>query len=353
MRPTTAKDQLEGVTLPNGWRVLNKLAPSQTHTGGNFSAGYIVESLEGKKHFLKAIDFSAALRSSDPARMLQLLTEAFNLERDILDISKRMSHVVTVVSDGTMLTGTPPGPQETVQYLVLELADESLRHMAVVSKRLPMSVAFSALHNVTNGLRQLHGQQVAHQDMKPSNVLRFAGGTFKVCDFGRASVKGRIAPHDQLAIPGDHGYAPPELLYGHVDPDFVTRRWGCDAYLLGSLATFLVCGSPMTALLVSELDPTARPKAWTGTYAAVLPQVRAAFSRAVEQVAVETDPKAPYREELVRCIRQLCDPDPGVRGHPNTRAVMANVGNVYDLERYLSIFDRLSLSARIFERQRK
>jgi len=109
----------------------------------------------------------------------------------------------------------------------------------------------------------------------------------------------------------------------------------------------------MTALLVSELDPTARPKAWTGTYAAVLPQVRAAFSRAVEQVAVETDPKAPYREELVRCIRQLCDPDPAVRGHPNTRAVMANVGNVYDLERYLSIFDRLSLSARIFERQRK
>lgn len=351
MKQNTAKDQLEGVTLPNGWTVVSKLQKAQHETGGNFSAGYIVESPTGDRHFLKAIDYSQALKSSDPARVLQALTEAFNLERDILNISKRMSHVVQVVYDGTVSVAPPNGTPETVQYLVLELAEESLRQMAVVSKRLPMSVGFSALHNVANGLRQLATEQVAHQDMKPSNVLKFPGDTFKVCDLGRASRKGRIAPHDNFHVAGDHGYAPPELLYGQLDPDFVVRRWGCDAYLLGSLAAFLVCGASMTALLVDELDPNSRPKAWNGTYSGVLPQVRAAFARAMDRLALEIPAAAPYREDLLLCIRQLCEPDPGLRGHPQTRATLAGVGNVYDLERYLSIFDRLGAVARIYERK--
>jgi hypothetical protein len=189
--------------------------------------------------------------------------------------------------------------------------------------------------------------------MKPSNVLKFKDGPFKVCDLGRASIKGVAAPHDHFHVPGDHGYAPPELLFGQVHADFVVRRWGCDAYLLGSLATFLVCGSSMTALLVDELDPAARPRFWNGTYAAVLPQVRAAFGRAIERMESELPDAAPYKKELVLCIRQLCDPDPDVRGHPNTRATLADVGNVYDLERYLSIFDRLGASARVYENQQQ
>ena len=292
-----------------------------------------------------------ALRSADPARMLQALTEAFNLERDILEISKRLSNIVTVVADGTLVVDSQAAGQQPVQYLILELADESLRRMAVVSRRLPMSVALSALHNVANGLRQLHGRQVAHQDMKPSNVLRFPDGDFKVCDVGRASVKGRPAPHDHLPVAGDRGYAPLELLYGQMDPDFVVRRWGCGAYLLGSLATFLICGAPMTALVVGELDPSAQPPAWNGTYAAALPQVRAAFARAIDRVTIEIPTETPYREELMRCVRQLCDPDPALRGHPNTRATLATVGNVYDLERYVSIFNRLAKAAIIYERQ--
>jgi len=347
----SAKDELVGLTLVDGWKVLEKLPRSQTDTGGNFSAGYIVESPSGAKHFLKAIDFSAALSSADPARMLQVLTEAFNLERDILDISKRLSNVVTVIADGTLIVNSSTSGPQPVQYLILELADDSLRRMAVVSRRLPMSVALKALHNVANGLRQLHGRQVAHQDMKPSNVLKFADGAYKVCDVGRASIKGRAAPHDHLAVAGDKSYAPLELLYGHMDPDFGVRRWGCDAYLLGSLATFLICGAQMTALVVSELDASAQPPVWSGAYAAVLPQVRAAFARALDRVALEIPSEAPYREELALCVRQLCDPDPAVRGHPNTRAVLANVGNVYDLERYVSIFNRLAMMAAIYERQ--
>ncbi len=353
----TAKDFLAGRTLTNGWKVTQRVAHAAGETGGYFSTGYVVESPSGTQHFLKAIDFEAAMRDPDPARALQALTEAFNLERDILNLSKskRMSHVVTVIEDGSekvSVPGSPPaGPQQTVQYLIFELAHESLRHMVTVSKRLPMSQALKAVHNVANGLRQLHGVQVAHQDMKPSNALRFPDGLFKVCDVGRASMKGRTAPHDGYNVAGEHTYAPPELLYGQVDPDFVVRRLGCDAYLLGSLAAFLMTGMPMTAMIVDELDPSARPAAWRGTYSAVLGQVRAAYARALDRVANEISADAPYRDELLLCVRQLCDPDPSQRGHPLTRATLAGVGNVYDLERYVSIFDRLALEAQIHERR--
>jgi len=349
---TTPKEQLEGLELQDGWRVLQRLPRGQTDTGGNFSAGYIVESPSGKKCFLKAIDFSDAMKAQDPARALQILTEAFNLERDILNVSKRMSCVVTAITDGKVAVGDP-ATVSVVQYLILELAEDSLRRMAVPSKRLPMSLALGALHNVANGLRQLHQQQIAHQDTKPSNVLKFDDGQFKVADLGRASIKGRAAPHDNLEVAGDKAYAPPELLYGQVDAEFIVRRIGADAYLLGSLATFLIVGTPMTALIISELDPAARPDAWQATYAQVIPQVLPAFARSIERVGREISPDAPYRDELLLCIKQLCEPDVSKRGHPRTRAIMASSGNIYNLERYVAIFDKLAFSARIFEQRQK
>lgn len=211
----SAKDLLAGRTLAGGWKVVRMITKAVGESGGAFSTGYIVESDTGRLHFLKAIDFEAALRTPDPARALQFLTEAFNLERDILQIGMRLSHVVKVVTDGTeqvTLPGPPMRPPETAQYLILELAEESLRQMASASRRLPMSGALAALHNIANGLRQLHREQVAHQDMKPSNALRFADGLYKVCDVGRASMKGRAAPHDGFKVAGDPAYAPPELL---------------------------------------------------------------------------------------------------------------------------------------------
>jgi eukaryotic-like serine/threonine-protein kinase len=349
-RVPTAKDQLAGLKLSPEWRVLNVLTSPRGDTGGVFSTGYIVEHSDGKKCFLKAIDFSWALQAADPARALQELTAAFNLERDILDIGQSMSHVVTKIADGSTIVVTTRG-SETVQYFILELAGDSLRRMAVNSRRLPISVALTALHNVSLGLRQLHGHQVAHQDIKPSNVLKFDGDSFKVCDVGRASIKGRNAPHDAFPYAGDPAYAPPELIYGQLDPEFNVRRLGCDAYLLGSLATFLICGMPMTALLMNELASTARPNSWGGTYKDILPQVRAAFSRVIDQLELTVPKGAPYRDALVGCIAQLCDPDPQLRGHPLTRAIQSGFGNVFDLERYISTFATLAAKARSFERR--
>lgn len=193
------------------------------------------------------------------------------------------------------------------------------------------------LHHVAVALTQLHKQQIAHQDLKPSNVLIFESNGTQVCDLGRAICERIEAPHQENIIAGDRGYAPPELLYGYVAPDIIVRRYSCDAYLLGSLASYLFLGVPFTPLLFYHLREEHRPASWTGDFQGVLPYLRDAAGFAFDTFGNEVPEYC--RDELKAAIKQLCDPDPALRGHPRTRA---SVGNSYALERYISLFDRLT-----------
>src|SRR5205823_2049082 len=65
-----------------------------------------------------------------------------------------------------------------------------------------------SLHHIATGLYQLHSAEVAHQDLKPSNILVFEGSTSKIADLGCASVKGVASPRDSAAFAGDRTYAP-------------------------------------------------------------------------------------------------------------------------------------------------
>jgi eukaryotic-like serine/threonine-protein kinase len=197
------------------------------------------------------------------------------------------------------------------------------------------------LHHVSNGLRQLHGAEVAHQDVKPSNVMTFGVGGAKIGDLGRATDHARAMPHDDHAIAGAKPYAPPELLYRETASDWGTRRAACDVYLLGSLAVFLFIGVGTTARMMMEIPPALRPPtlggAYSGSYQDVLPQVRSAFAAAME----EFDAAVPegLRAELGVIVRQLCDPEPTKRGDPRNR-----IGhhNPFSLEQFVSRFDRLA-----------
>ena len=165
---------------------------------------------------------------------------------------------------------------------------------------------------------------------------------------GRAAVVGQTPPHDKFTIQGDPAYAPPELLYGYLAPDWNRRRCGCDAYLLGSMIGFFFTGVGMTALLRRELHPshawrtTHSPTGWSGTYVDVLPYVRDGFDRAVAYVSGLMPDE--LRDDMTLAIRQLCEPDILLRGHPITRA---GRGNPYDLERYVSLFNLLARRAEL------
>jgi Protein kinase domain len=196
----TAAEQLRGRTLKGGWRVLDRIEMSPTATGGRFSVCYLAESETGQKAFLKALDFSEALDAPDPARALQAMTEAYNFERDLLAKcgDRNMDRVVRAIDDGSIrIDGAPAGG--VVQYLILELADRDVRLHLAFAGQVDLAWKLRSLHHIATGLMQLHSAGIAHQDVKPSNVLVFEQKTSKVGGFGTRCLRrpyrtvGRVA----------------------------------------------------------------------------------------------------------------------------------------------------------------
>jgi len=335
--------RLKGLDLEGGWHVEERIEPPPGATGGNFSCGYHVKRMDGRRGFLKALDFSRALRENDAARALQSLTEAYNFERRLLNQCKarHMDKIVQALADGSVQVDQ--SPLGNVQYLIFEDADCDLRVRLHLLGRLELAWKLRSLHHIATALSQLHGHQIAHQDLKPSNVLVFDQNTSKIADLGSASVRGSGGPRDDRRCAGDPIYAPIEALYAYFDPEWTIRRQGCDLWQLGSMVVFLFTGLTMNSLIVKEIPDTMRPQVWTGTFENVLPYVTDGFGRVLDILGEHVD-EDNLRKELQDIVRQLCNPNPKLRGHPLD---LAQGSNPLSLQRYVSRFDLLARRAEL------
>ncbi len=333
-------EQLEGMVLDTGWTVGAPVARKPNSTGGHFSKGYVATHRDGRSGFLKALDYTAALRSPDPAQVLQAMTTAYNFEKILCEKCSHLSRIARAIDNGTVDVD-PRNATHKVQYLIFELADGDVRHHLDMMSNLDYVFLMKTLHHVATGLSQLHRAEIAHQDLKPSNVLVYNQGVAsKICDLGRAWDKNFSGPFDNLRVAGDQTYAPPELLYTAIPSHYRERRFGCDLYHFGSLIVFLFARTHANALLFDALSPSHRPVLWRGTYEDVLPFLQAAFSVALSKFSSQV----PYflREELTNFVSHLCNPDHTFRGHPLNRHL-----NQHGLERYVSRFDQLAHKARL------
>jgi eukaryotic-like serine/threonine-protein kinase len=337
---TSAATQLLGRKLAGGWTVTERVPRSPAQTGGYFSQAYFVTRDDGVRAFLKALDYQRALRSPDPAGALKALTSAYVFERTLVERCRRMDRVVKGLAAGNVIVDDDQGNQ-VVEYLIFERADHGdVRLFLDVSRTFETAWALRTLHHIATGLLQLHGAGIAHQDVKPSNILVFTDRVSKLADLGRASTRDMSAPHEHLDIAGDPEYAPPELLYGHMVPDWNARRLGCDVYLLGGMVVFLFSRANMTALLLTELDGAFRPRPGQRPYDELLPYVQLAFDSAVRVFASDVERYAPHlTDELAVIVRELCNPDPARRGHPKERHPG---GNQFSLQRYVTRLDLLA-----------
>ena len=334
----TASSQLLHLTLPNNWFVFRNIQRTPSSTGGTFSHSYLARQGE-RVAFIKAFDFSDAF--SPGAQTLQVLNNliaSYEHERRILEHckTKRLRNVALAIDHGEVSIPDMSAMEGRVFYLIFENALSDLRVQIDDAEALDAHWCLRALGHTSLGLWQLHRQLIAHQDIKPSNILLYSNDTFRVADLGRSSQQGHQIAHDEHPIPGDRTYAPPELLYGYTHPDFKIRRFGTDLYMLGNFAAFLFSGANITELLLTHLEDQYHWRRWNSQYSQVLPYVQEAFVRVMEKLSETFPPQ--IRGELLSVVSQLCEPDLAKRGHPR------GVGNSdpYSLERYVSLFDLLT-----------
>lgn len=341
---------LTGMVLDGGWEVTQLLASAPGGTGGNFSVAYLVER-ESATAFLKALDltFVMTVGTGSVVDRLAHATAAYRHERDIVlsCTDARMSNVVRALATGEVTVDQSrldPSFQlfSDVPYLIFEKALGDVRS-AIDNNLVAFDDAWSLrmLHGAANGVRQLHQAEMAHQDVKPSNLMAFED-IGKVGDLGRASPPGGNGLYDGHVFAGDKTYAPPELLYQEIQLDDRVRRRAADLYQVGSLIAFFFTRSGMTAMIEAELDVAFHWRNWPNDYRRALPFVRQAYDQAVLRIESQLPPAC--RAELVRCIREMCDPDPLVRGNPR---VTRPGPQRYSLEQYVARFDRLAKTAEL------
>ena len=337
-----AAQMLVGRTLPDGWEVIEKLKRDPSHTGGVYSSCYLVKN-GTRRGFLKAFDYSGALKvGEDSAQLLKNILNAYTLERDILSSCKenRCKNIIRLLDTGNIeIEDAAQYPR--VEYLILEFAEKGDIRNTLSEKQLTLKIQLRSLHQLANGLRQIHKLKYAHQDIKPSNIVRCGDGITKITDFGSAvpvySEVMSLPRHLQMPIPGSWAYAPPELLYGDLNVNSAIRRIGCDLYLLGSMVAFYFTNMNMTALIKNNLADSVsweNPETY-GKYPEVKSYVNAAFQLALGDIAQQINDNE-IKDQVLLVVRFLCNPDPAKRGHEKT---ISQLGSNYDLERFVTIFD--------------
>jgi len=313
-----AAAQLMGKNVGTDWLVIKKLDTPYGGTGGNFGYSYVVQNQAGAKAHLKALDFSRAMQSEDPAVELQKLTEAYLHERFLLEEckGKRFSKIVRIIESGKISIKTFAGTY-VVQFLICEFAEGGDIRRFLNVRDTSDKWILDCLHSVAVGIQQLHSVDIAHQDIKPSNVLVFDEFVTKLGDLGRASKRGKPIDHDQWACAADQAYAPPEQAYDAPSSDFSIRRLTTDFYHLGSLISFFYVQTNANSLLFNQLPPKFHPACTGESYDRLLPVLLDSFSHNITTVK-EALPDS-LKDPLGTVFEYLCNPDPKLRGDPLER----------------------------------
>lgn len=332
---------LTGITLKNGWKVVKRIDPKPGATGGFFSVCYIVTNGE-KDAFLKALNFQAffgLFRGRSVVEILNEQTNAFTYEKNLLLRCKenKLSKVSTIIDEGEeFIEGYTIS---NVPYLIFEMADGDVRTHLNFSKDVETIWKIKSLHNVAVGLKQLHGVDIGHQDLKPSNVLLYENGlTSKIGDLGRSLCADINAPHENGGdFPGDFTYAPPEFLYRYIEPEWNKRIRATDMYLFGSLIVFYFTGANMTALIGKNIDPQFRWGKWAGDFNDVKDYLVDGFYKAIKEFKSSMSDSL-IADELADIIEMCCFPYPEKRGHPTS---LKQKFNQFGMERIVSKMDIL------------
>jgi len=208
-----------------------------------------------------------------------VLFDRFEREREI---GQRLDHpgIVKVLA-----TGDP-----SRVYMAMEWVEgRLLREILSENKRLPRERAVEIAIRVCEALEYIHGQGVAHRDLKPDNIMVDPQDCIKIVDFGLASQTGapRLTFGKFSRLMGTPDYISPEQVEGK-------RGDGrSDIYSLGAIlyemltgAPPFVAASPLAAMNLRLLKNPVPPRS-------VDPEIPAGLQE-VLFTALERDPRNRY-----------------------------------------------------------
>ena len=359
MTNTNPAERLTGLTLNDDWIVGNLIPTGRrgAGTGGFFSVSYEVTK-GNRQAFLKAFDIltpiiQAVARGEMFTEVLQSQLKAFNIETELhkLCIDRKMKRVVKILDSGQVNVQALPGEQfATVPYMIMELADGGdVRRYITKSQLIDIKIKLHYLRDVASGILQLHTAKIAHQDLKPSNIMIFENVGAKVGDLGRASKQDIASDHDQLFIAGDMAYAPPEQLYNHPLETWLDRRQKCDLYQFGSLVSFIFFGKTLNMVIGERLPQELAPEPWGGTHASYTQSLPFLMEIFHETLAYwKTLLPEWLATELIDLISQCGTPSYTERG---SRKALAMSVPTLGLDRFISQLDRLGMRSLIENRK--
>jgi serine/threonine protein kinase len=340
-------DGFVGERVGTGWLVVERKLSDAKDSGSNFSVGFFVDKV-GQRAFMKVFELDRLMkRSRGDIKVMNTWLDLFEHECALLAKCQKANtkHVISVLERGAFHFPTI-NPNIDFQFLILEMAHVDLRRHYNYSAAVDLAFALTVAKHVAEGLRELHDIDIAHQDLKPSNILLLGPNTSpfantKIADLGSASCPAIPIWHDAHIFWGDPAYAPPEALYNEEYSDWHDRRTAKDLWLLGSLLIFLITKVNLTAQLRLAVPAAYQAGTWGDPYQYVVPVLRNALNSVLSsQAALNT----PVGKQIRSLVQELCNPDPIKRGSPRIVSRPAK----YSMQRYISSLDRLLRHVLIF-----
>ena len=330
----------------NNWKVKKRIDRNSDETGGMFSVGYEVIDKNNKLGFLKAFNFKEVFRheNEDMMKVLNAFSEAYNYEKEILEkcSQRRLKHIVNILDAGTI---TENGYMIPVPYLIFEMAEESLRNrISEINKKVDVIWNLKCIHQIAVALQEIHNSDIAHLDLKPSNILLFEEDFSKLTDFGRSSMKNsniRVYYEKNGSVEGDRTYAPIERLYGFNEGNWYNIKIGTDFYLLGSFIFQMFTGFSITTAIMLNIDKQFHWINWKGNYNEVYSYICEAYIRVMQkfQILLKGQMDINSATEIENIVNEMCTPDISKRGDPEV--IKRKGERKYELHRYITRVDRL------------
>ena len=315
------------------WFVKEKRIKDAIDNSGAFSSGYTVENDAGDLAFMKSFNYVYAFKiAGGSADALKFMLDNYTYERDLLEFCSehKMRRIVTAIDSGEYME---PGELIPVPYLVFELAQGNLPKYQEM-KHPDLFWKLKAFHGALVGLSQLHKAKIAHQDIKPSNILIFGNEVSKIADLGCATQIGNESEWNG----GDQRYLPVELHYRYISPDWETRRFGADFFMIGGLLTYLLVGLNFLAIMMGKVPHDLQPFKFGGSFEQAKSYLLKAYYEAIEEIEEIIHPG--IKDEVVEILKEMVNPIPENRGNSQSLTIVKH--RQFSLEKYISIVDRIS-----------